>query len=286
MARSGIGSRGYSTERSRAEVEDYWRLSSRPLHVLVLIAPLVIAYEIGAVLYLTGSNAQQTTTIAARKVLQMFFANFGVAGVVASGAVLAAVLLVLLLMHIMSKQSWKIRWMVLAGMVLEAALWALPLVVFGAVFKRAAAIVTRGVAEGHVTVNTLAAAALQGRGGTEDLKDLPLMAKATIAVGAGIYEELLFRLIGIAALHFVVRDVLQGKETVAKVIAVLGTAVAFAAYHPIPPLNGGVNWPLLAFFTVAGVYFGVIYVNRGLGIVVATHAIYDLIALDVLSGMR
>ncbi|MGQ0626654.1 MAG: CPBP family glutamic-type intramembrane protease [Phycisphaerales bacterium] len=272
MARRGpTTSRTSPNERPLPEVEDYWRLSSRPLHMLVLITPLVVTYEVGSYLYLTNEQTHQTTTIRARNILEVFFAKFGIAAVVASGAALAAVLVVLFIMHLLSRQPWRIRWMVVAGMLLEAGLWSLPLVVFGAVFKRAAAMITQ------------MPAALVAIDGTDTaLKEMPALAKATIAIGAGIYEELLFRLIGIAAVHFVVRDLLQASRTTAKVMAIAATAVAFAAYHPVSMPQGGLNWGLFVFYALAGVYFGCIYVGRGLGIVVATHAIYDLIALDVL----
>ena len=262
----------------RAEIDDYWRLSARPLHTLILITPLVVLYEIGTFLYLTDQVTHQTTTIRARNMLEVFFANFGVAGVVASGAALVAVLVVLFVMHVMSRESYRVRWLVVAGMILEAGLWALPLVVFGAVFKRAAAMLSTAVASAPPLVALLQTSPA----GDQALKEMPTMAKATIAIGAGIYEELLFRLIGIAALHFIAKDILHTKEWAARAIAVTGTAVAFAAYHPIALPGGGINYNLLIFYTLAGGYFGCIYVGRGLGIVVATHAVYDLIALDVI----
>jgi len=57
----------------------------------------------------------------------------------------------------------------------------------------------------------------------------------------------------------------------ADVIAVLAAAVAFALYH-----EDATNF---LFFTAAGVFFGGLFIARGLGIVVATHAIYDLVVL-------
>ncbi len=242
MARNGPSSSSGGGNFFRPDIDDYWRLSSRPLHTLVLITPLVVLYEIGSFLYLTDTAKHETTTIRAKNILEVFFANFGVAAVFASAAALAMVGGVLLIMHIMSKQSWRIRWTVVLGMVLEAGLWALPLVVFGAIFKRAAAMISTAVQQGPATILPLmqgGAAGGAGAGADHALREMPTMAKATIALGAGIYEELLFRLIGIALLHFVAKDILQAKESVARAIAVVGTAVAFAAYHPVSLAGGG-----------------------------------------------
>ena len=37
----------------------------------------------------------------------------------------------------------------------------------------------------------------------------------------------------------------------------------------------------LLFFAVAGLYFSIIYVFRGFGIVVATHALYDILVTAI-----
>ena len=57
---------------------------------------------------------------------------------------------------------------------------------------------------------------------------------------------------------------------------------AFAAYHdPIGP-DGRLQIVRMLALLVAGSYFGLVYIVRGFGIVVAVHAIYDILALIVL----
>jgi len=51
------------------------------------------------------------------------------------------------------------------------------------------------------------------------------------SIGAGIYEELLFRLIGIALLHMLFVDFLALPEKVGGAAAIGVSAVAFAMYH-------------------------------------------------------
>jgi hypothetical protein len=74
-------------------------------------------------------------------------------------------------------------------------------------------------------------------------------------------------------------DLLRLRHATASTIAVIGTAVAFAMYHQIRFESGNVNWPLLLFLTASGLYFGMLYILRGFGIVVAVHAWYDVSAL-------
>lgn len=279
-----------ASPRRLGEREDYWSLSSRPLHSLVFLLPLVLAYEIGSLLYLTDHDAGMQQTIRAKKLLDLFFSTFGVAALLITGI---AMLAALLIWHVLRRDRWTVKPVVVLGMTLEAALWALPLVVLGAIVHRAAAtlgVVPDGDAEGLLAAAQGAAAIPgggvgAGAGGVGmDLLTAPWPARATIAIGAGIYEELLFRLVGIAVLHLVVKDLLQAGEQAARFIAIAGTSVAFALYHDVTLPGGGVQWPAFIFFFCAGVYFGTIYLARGFGIVVAVHAIYDLIALVLLPG--
>ena len=55
-------------------------------------------------------------------------------------------------------------------------------------------------------------------------------AKATIALGAGLYEELLFRMVGIAVLDVLLKAFVSSKAMRAVVCAVV-TALLFAVYH-------------------------------------------------------
>ena len=51
------------------------------------------------------------------------------------------------------------------------------------------------------------------------LSELSKPALATISVGAGLYEELLFRLVLIAVVHAIAADVMGLRDRTAKVIA-------------------------------------------------------------------
>ena len=59
--------------------------------------------------------------------------------------------------------------------------------------------------------------------------------------------------------------------------AILGSALLFAAYH----FGGGAEFDAarFVFYTLAGLYFAILYVARGFGIVAATHALYDVLAV-------
>ena len=233
--------------------DDYFSRSREPLHILVFLAPLVLAYEIGAALFLAGADGGVAKDIRAHRLLADIFQAFGVGGFYLPGILIVVVLLV---WQIISRRDWSVRPTTLLGMLLESAVWTMPLLVL------AQLVATRSAPDAP------SAAALAQ---ATSLDDLSLAARATIAIGAGLYEELLFRLVAIALVHLLLADALTVPARWADLLSVVVAAVAFALYH-----EDASNF---VFYTAAGVFFGGVFILRGLGIVVATHALYDLVVL-------
>lgn len=228
--------------------------------MLAFLTPLIVAYEIGSALYLTDPASHTVDTIRAHRLMGEVFHAFGVGGLFLPGVLLAVVLL---LWHVLTRDTWKIDLRILPGMLAESVAWTLPLLVLWQIVARASA-----------RVGELAAAA----GGTADpFAAMSLPARLTISVGAGLYEELLFRMLGVALLHFVFADLMRLRHTAAACAAVGVSAAAFAAYHLTP--GEPIVWTRMVFYGLAGVYFGAIYAWRGFGVVVATHALYDAVVL-------
>ena len=104
-----------------------------------------------------------------------------------------------------------------------------------------------------------------------------------LALGAGLYEEMLFRLVLITMIHFLIADVFGFSETKAFFIAILLSSVAFAWYHDqIFMLDGSLNFRMAFFYFLAGMYFGILFLMRGLGIAVGVHLFYDLLVLVII----
>ncbi len=95
--------------------------------------------------------------------------------------------------------------------------------------------------------------------------------------GAGVYEELVFRvfLLGILAMFF--RHLMRWERFSADAAAVIIGALLFSLFHYLPP--GGDPWSFRTFAirAFAGVYFSAIYKARSFGIAVSAHALYDII---------
>lgn len=270
------------TERQRVAVrgrraepallrEGYARLSQRPLHILAFLFPLLLFYEIGSAVHLSGSSAGVAETIRAHRLLSDSFAIFGVGGLYLPGILLTVVLLV---WHIFTGDPWKLRFKVLGGMFIESVAWAIPLLVLGTIAWE----LLHGRVVGSNTIQTAMGVSFSAVDG-QAAPARTLFERLTIAIGAGLYEELLFRMVAIAALHALLVDVAGMKSRPGAILSVVLSAVMFAVYHDVKMLDGAVDWPLVSFYALAGLYFGVVYITRGFGIVVAVHAFYDMAVL-------
>ncbi len=119
---------------------------------------------------------------------------------------------------------------------------------------------------------------------------LSLLANIITGIGAGIYEELVFRLILICLLMLLFQDVLRLTHKKSIVLSVLISAALFSAHHHIDLLSGQPNatdpFDLIkfAFRTIAGIYFAVLFAIRGFGITAGTHAFYNIIAVSITAG--
>jgi len=294
MSSRGQGSQSRVRAAPKLHGDDYFTLSRQPLHVLVVLLPLVAIYEVLSLQYLFNPDTKIQQVIKAENLIGRAFEVFGVTGLLVPAMVM---LTVLLAWHIVRKDRWTVRPPYLLAMVAESVLWALPLVVLGAIVLRLAAQIgpapaaAVGTPEGvlHAATGLLAqttggsAGSGQAAPAAGSLASLPWQARLSISLGAGLYEELVFRLIGIAAIHLVLKDILRWNERLCDVLAVVGSALAFALYHDSVYAAGSglaaIRWSDLTFFFLAGVYFAILYLSRGFGIVVLCHAAYDCIVL-------
>ena len=91
-------------------------------------------------------------------------------------------------------------------------------------------------------------------------------------VGAGIYEELFFRLL---LLPIVVWALLRIdlKNWLAYALGVMLVSVAFAAAHSIGVEQ---DWFTFAFRFLVGVVLGTVFLKRGFGVAVGAHALYNI----------
>jgi membrane protease YdiL (CAAX protease family) len=98
----------------------------------------------------------------------------------------------------------------------------------------------------------------------------------TVSLGAGLYEELVFRVLLMGGLWWLLRRLGGVRDTAAVVIAALVSSALFALFHYIGPMGDVFRLSSFTFRFVAGLVLAFLYRTRGFGITAATHALYDL----------
>jgi membrane protease YdiL (CAAX protease family) len=272
MATPRRGAAGTSSSlRRKAEAgQTYWDRSKQPLEILALVAPLVVIYEIGLVWALRAERG--TITNRAHEGLLRLFDAVGI-DIMVMALPAAAVVVVLVTWQFLSRMPWSLHLPTVGLMAIESAAAALPLAVFALVIARS------GSAWASMAAVVSVAEPAGAGAGPETLG---LLGKISLAIGAGIYEELIFRMALISLLHTLFVDAMRIGERWGTGIAIAISAVLFAIYHPLGAVGGGIDWSRATFFVGAGAYFGVLYVMRGFGIAVGAHAAYDLLAVVAL----
>jgi membrane protease YdiL (CAAX protease family) len=103
-----------------------------------------------------------------------------------------------------------------------------------------------------------------------------LVGQVLTFVGAGIYEEVLFRLGLLSGLVLLFR-LAQLPRLLTVPLATVVSALLFAAAHHVGPYGEPYNGYVFLFRTLAGLYFAFLYLLRGFGIAVGAHASYDVL---------
>ena len=233
----------------------YTTLSQRPSYILAFLLPMIVYYEIA--LYTADKNIQ----IKAHDALVRFFERFDMPptqGLFLGGI---AIITILAIKHIMSKDRWSIEPRVIFGMAFESIILTLPLLAIGSVLAGITA-----------AMNPSA------------LQTLGLSERIAVSLGAGLYEEFLFRWLLITGVHTLVCNVFKQSNLAGITSGVIMSSITFAMYHDFPNF-GTLGVVALLFYGIAGVYLSLIYVNRGFGIAAGTHAAYDIVATTLLASI-
>src|SRR5438105_12971970 len=153
------------------------------------------------------------------------------------------------------RKSSRLRATIFCGMLVEAVMLAL---LFGFLV-------------GGVPTGVLGGLQILARPG-----DLDRWTRLMLSLGAGIYEELLFRVLLVGALTAAARALLGWRPLTAGVAATLLGAVIFSAFHYIGPYGDRLQLYSFVFPLVAVLFFSALYLTRALGITAWTHALYDV----------
>jgi hypothetical protein len=217
-----------------------------PLTVLVFLTPMIVLYEVGTRLYASDWTRRTEIRVLAFNLIRQFMELFGATGRYLPPLVVIGVLLT---WHVARRDRWQLHVGTAMSMYIESALLAIPLLAICRLVGHFVPLYTGG--------NGI-------RGGV------------VLALGAGIYEELVFRLAAFTLLNILLVDLLRIDRRSAVLLIVLSSSILFSAYHYWSPQSAPFRWSDCIFRTVSGVYFGALFIIRGFGISAGCHAIYDI----------
>ena len=249
---------------------EYWLETRRPFCNLVFLLPLLLAYEFGVAI--AGGPQGQSVRNGADAWMRLWLQQ---AGIEIAWLLPSLLLGTLISWHLSTRQPWRMTWDTYGGMAAESLLYAFILIMLGQLtdygFRHAPAVRFQ-VDESGIP-----------RG---------FLIRLVTFMGAGIYEEFLFRLCLLPLTYATLRAFMTPKRW-----AIAGTVVTtsfiFSLAHYLGPSTDGHALSLMtdaiarvqssrelwfgfAFRTLAGMFFAALYVFRGFGIAVGAHAAYDV----------
>lgn len=255
---------GKTSDRgSTGMLAGYWQASTRPIICLVFVAPMLLAYEGGLLFW--PQAMRNGADVWLRKLLELAgFSQYLLLPLLTCGILLA--------WHHLRHDSWKIHGNVLYGMLIESMTLGFLLVVIAQ---------TQGAFLNELTASRAVPTPCA------IMEEGSFLVRAMAFFGAGIYEELLFRMILLSGLAAGIHQ-LGVSRSVSCVTAVALSSLVFAAAHYQLDLHVGTwhiatsfgdsfQWSSFLFRCSAGIFFSLVFLFRGFGIAVGSHALYDIL---------
>lgn len=227
----------------------------RPVVSLLFIAPILLAYELACILF-----DQPTIRTGIDQWLHQVLATLGIGQMIVLPIVTAAVLLH---MHHRRRDHWKMNPAIFLGMIVESV--GLGLILFF------------GATTFHQWVLDQAA--------TETLFSIPIEGRSdqwwseTFGYfGAGIYEELVFRLLLLpAVIGLIAKGIGKGHTALVTGLIITSLLFALSHYNIVNPAGASLELGSFLFRFLASVMFGIVFLYRGFGVAVGTHVAYDVL---------
>ncbi|MGC4090640.1 MAG: CPBP family glutamic-type intramembrane protease [Polyangiaceae bacterium] len=234
---------------NESEADRFLKNPSGPLDDLALTLPVFVAYHLGVVFLQTRNAADMVTHELVALAHNDMLAYAGLT--LAIGLSFSGVLLVL-------GRKYSLRWQRFALVGLEG-------VVYAVMMRLLAGYVVGDLLRLDVETGS----PVQG-----------VLAGTVMSLGAGFYEELVFR-VGLFGLGLpLLRTLFRAQEGTRRLVTWLGwaalTAALFSGWHYVGEFGDTFEARSFAFRWVCGLVFTAIYAFRGFAPAVWTHALYDL----------
>ena len=235
------------------DASSYWSETHSPLYSFIFVMPLFVLYEVGTVLL----SAEDIMVLrnGADVLMKQVMGLFGIYGMYGFSASFMVGFSIAFLRQKKSLKTMVIKGEYLLIMFFESILYSALLFVLLGFFQ------------------TFFMSPISKQ----------LFQQVVLSLGAGIYEEFVFRVILITGIAAILGFIFQWKKSVRYFGGVIVAAVIFSLFHFIGDFGDSFSFDLFFIRFVAGIILGIIYAFRGFGVAAYSHAFYDLIILTIIT---
>lgn len=232
----------------------YLKESHSLLYSYLICLPLFLLYEL--LIFISQPDTEQIIRISVDAWFKGIFTTFGLNALSITFfiACLAGVWILIRERH----KLRHLRTSYFLFMILEAVVYAVALAILISSFLQFLIMIDQGSPLEHLT-------------------RLQLIA---LSLGAGLYEELFFRVILVSLLLWIFNRRFE-KRWISYTLAALLAALIFSGVHYTGSFGDSFTISSFLFRFLFGLALNVIYVLRGFGMAAWTHAIYDLLIITI-----
>ena len=231
----------------------YFSNSKDILVSLIFIFPFVLLYEIICFFYFQDKNYQIRNS--ADVIIRDFFNLFGSFSDEIYSITLFAILLFIYFVNKSSNKKILINYKYLILMFIEG-------IVFGFLLL--------------LLLNDISIFYIP-----DHLYQSNLLLNLYLCIGAGIWEEILFRLLLFSFLYKFIKSLFKEQDIIVLFLSVVLSAILFSLFHYIGNNADIFNLNTFLIRTFGGIFLGLLYYYRGFGIVVISHISYDFILVSL-----
>lgn len=270
--------------------DSYLDRTSRPIYALAYLLFFLVVYEVGTIAFnpeILTQSLTETKVVVSFVWGQNLLKFLGFSERMTWIATPFAVIVILIALQMTSKTSWRVQFKDFGPMSIECILLAVPLIVLSLGFNRSVTSAQQASAAYQHSIAQAEVDYLSAESFSQDTQQpgqSSLLVDIVTGIGAGIYEEFVFRLILICLLMLLFQDMIGISWQSAVILSVSIAAILFSVHHHIFFVNGQFQFgepftfSKFIFRTLAGVYFAIVFAIRGFGITAGSHAFYNIIA--------
>ena len=230
----------------------YWNVTKNIYYSLLFIFPMLFLYESMCWIQYFGQSAEIRN--GADVLIRQIIFGMGNGSEIVYGLLLMIVFFGVMFLNRRVVENGKLKFTFLLLMIVESLAWCIGFVIIMSVSEQ----LLLSIMERNI-----------------------IPEQFYLAIGAGIWEELLFRVGAIGLSLSFLTKVVGYSGIYSVIIAVIFSAVIFSLFHYLGPFGDNFEYKSFYLRTLAGIFLGSLYMFRGFCITAYTHIFYDMFIISL-----